>query len=423
MNKPTTILSLLLLVLLTACTSHPDVPADAKSTGTQPGIYPDYCNVTVPCNIAPLNFMLTSEAFTECVARITTPDGNSETYGCGRKVIIPEDDWQGILSASRGKSIAVEVWGKKNDEWLAFNKFSIDVAADSIDGYISYRLIEPSYVLYNYMEIAQRNISNFDESTVFNNKVACNDPKGQCINCHSYQNYRTDNMLFHVRVTNGGTIIVNDGTISKIDLKRDFTISAGVYPAWHPKEKLIAFSTNTTRQDFHTSNPNKAEVFDHASDLILYDVAKDEVSIITADTTRLEVFPAWSPDGKYLYYCSTLSDSVKHDIRLNYKNLHYNLYRRAFDAKTRQFGEEELVYDAESDHRSVSLPRVSPDGSHIIFAESDYGCFNIWHHGADIKLINTPAADGASSLIDKETKKQRNGNKGCAFTTQQQGLC
>lgn len=408
MKKSSYILSIFfttIILALTACTSHPDVPSNAEKAGTLPDIYPDYCNVTVPCNIAPLNFMLTDEAFDECVARITTPDGNSTTYGDGRKVMIPQDEWQDILAAAKGKSITVEVWGKKASEWLAFNKFRINVASDSIDGYISYRLIEPSYVLYNYMEIAQRNISNFEESTVFNNIVACNDPKGQCINCHSYQNYRTDNMLFHVRVTNGGTVIVSDGNIKKVDLKRDYTISAGVYPTWHPTEKLIAFSTNTTRQDFHTANKNKTEVFDHASDLILYDVESDSVSIICADTTRLEVFPAWSNDGRYLYYCSTLSDSVKHDIRKNYQNLHYNLYRRTFDAKTRQFGEEELVYDAASNGRSVSLPRVSPDGRHVIFAESAYGCFNIWHYDADIKIIDGPAADTAAPLYPKEELK------------------
>ena len=73
-----------ILFFLTACSSHPDVPSSAKNAGVQPGIYPDYCDVTVPCNIAPLNFMLSDEAFDECVARVTTPDGNSQTYGEGR---------------------------------------------------------------------------------------------------------------------------------------------------------------------------------------------------------------------------------------------------------------------------------------------------------------------------------------------------
>lgn len=396
-----------------ACTSHPDIPSNAKSTGTLPGIYPDYCNVTVPCNIAPLNFMLSDESYDECVARITTPDGNSVTYGEGRKVIIPDDDWKDILAASCGKDIAVEVWGKKSDEWMAFKKFNITVSADSIDEYISYRLIEPSYVLYDYMEISQRNISNFDETTIFNNKVACNSQEGQCINCHSYQNYRTDNMLFHVRVTNGGTIIVNDGKPSKVNLKRDYTISAGVYPSWHPSDKLIAFSTNTTRQDFHTMSKNKTEVFDFESDIILYDVKKDEVSIISADTTRLEVFPTWSPDGNYLYYCSTLSDTTKLDIHSKYMNVRYNLYRRSFDIKTHQFGEEELVYDAVSSNKSVTLPRVSPDGKHIIFAEGEYGCFHIWHHDADIVIIDVPSATGhdaelGASLVPRSDEQRSN---------------
>lgn len=383
--------------MMASCASHPDVPASSKDAKCLPAIYPDYCDVTVPCNIAPLNFMLEDEGFSECVARITTPDGKSETYGEGRKVIIPEDEWHDMLYGNKGKALTVEVWGKKGNEWLAFRKFAVNIAPEPIDEYISYRLIEPSYALYNYMEIAQRNITDYEESTVFNNKVACDDPKGQCINCHSYQNYKTDNMLFHVRVTNGGTVIVNDGKVSKVNLKRDNTISAGVYPSWHPTEKLIAFSTNTTQQDFHTVDKNKTEVFDRKSDLILYDVAKDEVSIITADTTRLEVFPTWSPDGKYLYYCSTLSmnaDSLGTVINNYYEKIQYNLYRRSFDSKTRTFGDEELVYDAVVNDKSVSLPRVSPDGKSIIFAQGRYGCFHIWHHDADIVglQLNVPLA-------------------------------
>ena len=390
-------------LLLPSCAHHPDVPATSREAKCLPAIFPDYCDVTVPCNIAPLNFMLPADQYEECVARLTTPDGRQQTYGEGVKVQIPESEWHAMLDASKGKSIKVEVWGKAADGqaksggeekggWVSFNPFEIHVAEQPIDAYLSYRLIEPSYIVYDYMEIAQRNLTSFEETQIFNNKVSCDDPKGQCINCHSYQNYKTDNMLFHARVTRGGTVIVNDGKVSKVDLKRDNTISAGVYPAWHPAAKLVAFSTNQTHQVFHTSHPNKVEVFDTASDLILYDVATDSVSIICNDPDLLEVFPTWSPDGKYLFYCKSvpLPEELRgddNDISTTYQKVQYNLYRRSFDVATRHFGEEELVYDAASKDKSVTLPRISLDGHYLLFAEGRYGCFHIWHHDADIVCI------------------------------------
>ena len=378
-------------MLLSSCANHPDVPSSYKDAKCLPAIYPDYCDVTVPCNIAPLNFMLPTALYEECVACITTPDGKQLTYGDGVKVQIPEDEWHDMLNASKDKSLKVEVWGKKDGEWLSFKPFEIHVAKEPIDEYLSYRLIEPTYVAWSFMEIAQRNLTTFEESQIFNNEITMNDrAKGQCINCHSYQNYKTDNMLFHVRLSNGGTVIVNDGKVSKVDLKRDYTISSGVYPSWHPTAKLIAFSTNQTRQAFHTENPNKIEVYDLASDMILYDIEKDSVSIVSNDPDLLEVYPTWSPDGKYLYYCKSvpLPEEMKDkDIRTTYPKTQYNLYRRSFDLATHGFGEEELVYDAASSDKSVTLPRISPDGRYLLFALGQYGCFHSRHRDADIVCI------------------------------------
>ena len=376
------------MMLLASCVSHPDVPSSSKEAKCLPAIFPDYCNVTVPYNIAPLNFMLPADEYEVCVARFTMPDGQQQTYGHGVKVQIPESEWHDMLNAAKGKSIKVEVWGQKENEWLSFNPFEIHVAEEPIDDYISYRLIEPSYVAWSFMEIAQRNLTSFEESQIFNNEITMNDRKiGQCINCHSYQNYKTDNMLFHVRLSNAGTVIVNDGKVSRVNLKRDYTISGGVYPAWHPTAKLIAFSTNKTRQAFHTAHPNKIEVYDEASDLILYDVETDSVQVVSNDSTLLEVYPTWSPDGKYLYYCKSvpLPEELRDkDIRAFYQKVQYNLYRRSFDLATHGFGDEELIYDAASQNKSATLPRISPDGRYLLFAKGQYGCFHIRHYDADI---------------------------------------
>ena len=387
-------------LFLSACVNHPDVPSSSKEAKCLPAIFPDYCDVTVPCNIAPLNFMLPADEYEACIARFTTSDGQQQTYGDGVKVMIPESEWQSMLSVSKGKGMKVEVWGKKGDEWLSFQPFEIRVAEEPIDEYISYRLIEPSYVAWSFMEISQRNLTSFEETQIFNNEITSIDrEKGQCINCHSYQNYKTDNMLFHVRLANGGTVIVNDGKVSRVNMKRDYTISSGVYPAWHPTAKLIAFSTNKTRQGFHTLNPNKIEVYDLESDLILYDVERHEVTTIEQQPNELEIFPSWSPDGRWLYFCSAhfeyKADSVDlEDITLRAKELKYNIYRKAFDPTAKTFGERELVFAADSLGMSATFPRLSPDGRWLLFTMGEWGCFHIWHHDADLWMMDLRSEKG-----------------------------
>ena len=176
-------------------------------------------------------------------------------------------------------------------------------------------------------------------------------------------------------------------------MKNDSTISAGVYPAWHPWLPIIVYSTNHTGQSFHTINLNKIEVFDSASDLIVYNVENDEVTNIENDPDEFEVFPAWAPDGRTLYYCSAhfeFRDTVAADVEviMRSKEVKYNLYRKAFDPETLQFGPRELVYQADSLGQSVTLPRVSPDGRFLLMTVGNYGVFHIWHHEADLYLMD-----------------------------------
>lgn len=389
-----------LVAILAACTSHPSVPSDAQPENRIPRIFPDYTEVTIPSNICPLNFSV-QEGATDVVARLTYP-GGEQTYGDGHKVQIDEDEWKDILSAAKGQSIKVEVFANINDNWKSFNAFNIYVAEEEIDPYISYRLIQPSYVAYENLSISQRNITTFEETEIYNNMLVSTEAKGQCINCHSYQNYKTDNMLFHMRQGLGGTMIVDNGELKKVDLKTEQTLSAGVYPAWHPNKRLIAFSTNKTGQSFHTKDIAKIEVQDTESDLILYDLDKNEVSIISELDDELEVFPTWSPDGKKLYFCSAhfeyKNDSLQKETEMiqRYKEVKYDLCAVDFDPETKAFSNMETIYAAGSDttiNKSVTLPRVSPDGKYLLFAMAEFGCFHVWHHDADIYIMDLKTKD------------------------------
>ena len=383
--------SLFTFILLCAC-GHPSVPTEYSQVNQLPHILPDYTEVTIPANLCPPNFSV-KEGTREVVARLSAA-GISYTYGDENNVIIDEDEWAELRDAAKGGSIKVEVFARQSNGWKAYKPFNIYVAEEDIDPYISYRNIQPSYVAYEKLAIRQRNLTNFDEVDIYNNLGVQTEEQGQCINCHSYQNYKTDHMLFHMRQGYGGTMIVNGGQLKKIDLKTDSTISAGVYPTWHPTLNVIAFSTNSTGQSFHTKDLAKIEVQDTKSDLILYDVETDEVSHIANDTLELEVFPCWSADGRTLYFCSAHfeyhNDSIAKETEMiqRYKEVKYSLYKKSFDPKTRRFGPTEMVYDAAARGKSATLPRVSPDGKYLVFAQGDFGCFHVWHPEADIYLLN-----------------------------------
>ena len=370
--------------------SGPSVPEVFTESKDLPKIYPDYTNVTIPMNIAPLTFEL-DEAVDEMIARYTVGDKELVFEGKAQPQM---DDWRVLTEKAKGGAMTVDVYARRADQWTHYKPFNIFVSPDSIDSYLSYRLIYPSFVDYKTLTISQRCLENYDESVIYDNVLCGLEKDRQCINCHSYQQYNPERMQFHARQNFGGTIIAYDGHIKKVDMKNDSILSAGVYPAWHPWLKLIVYSTNMTAQSFHTTHHNKIEVYDSESDLIAYDIDKGEVTNLENDANELEVFPAWAPDGKTLYYCSAhfeWKDSALtkvDEIIKRSQEIKYNIYRKRFNPETMAFGPRELVFSADSLNKSATLPRISPDGRYLMFALAEYGVFHIWHHDADLWLLD-----------------------------------
>ena len=366
------------------------VPTQYQQSQELPRIYPDYTDVTIPVNMAPMNFELLVGA-DDAVVRYSAGDG--EIVCGGLKARPPLDEWKALTRQAQGKDISVEVFAETGGRWLRFKPFSIHVSADSITPWMSYRLISPSYVSYEELTLNQRCLENFDEQVFVDNMLCSTESGGQCVNCHSYQQYNPDRMQFHARQNHGGTVIAYDGKLEKVNMP-----TAGVYPSWHPWLKLIAYSTNKTMQSFHTSHPNKIEVLDSKSDLIVYDVDSHQVTTIENRPDELEIFPCWHPDGKWLYFCSAhfeyQADSVDaSEITLRHKEVKYNIYRKSFNPDTRQFGERELVFAADTLGMSATLPRISPDGRWLLFTMGEWGCFHIWHHDADLWLMDLKSGE------------------------------
>ena len=378
------------LLLCAACTPKtPVVPTKYGEIGERPRIYPDYADVVVPCNIAPLVFRVDEDG-DGFVTRLKS--GDKELLYAGREVAPVVEEWRSLLAEAVGGNVEVEVYVQASGVWNRYESFSITVSPDTIDRYISYRLIPPSYVAYEKLTISQRDLTCFDENVIYSNKFVSSEPDGQCINCHAYKNYKTDNMQFHVRQHLGGTVFVHNGELKKVNLKTDSTISAGVYPFFNPKYDVVAYSVNNTGQVFHTKNPNKVEVQDQASDVIIYDPVREVVSHVAKDPDCLEVFPAWSPDGEMLYYCSAFfpkREDIPHQENMirNYRDIKYDILRRSWNPETGEFGAVDTVFAASAIGKSATFPRVSPCGRYLLFALAEYGCFHIWHKDADLYLL------------------------------------
>jgi Tol biopolymer transport system component len=375
------------LLCLPACSGR--IPVEAQLQDTAIPISPDYNQVIIPWNIAPLHFTIQAEAEDYCTV-LYSSHGEKLTAR-GKQVIFPLKAWKRLLEENKGDTLYAEIYLKKK-QWLKYPALKNVIAAEAIDNYLSYRLIEPSYAIYEVMTINQRNLTNFDEQVIYDNTLLSKGDDGQCINCHSYQSYnQSGNLQFHIRQHLGGTVIVNGDEAAKVNLKTEQTLSAGVYPAWHPFLNMIAYSVNVTKQSFHTKNPQKIEVIDDKSGLILYDVAQNEVRVIVYDPGELATFPSWSPDGKYLYYASAaypenINDST--NISEYYRAFHYNLYRKMFNTETFEFTSTDTVFKASDYGRSATFPRVSPDGRYLLFTLGSYGNFHIWHKNSDLYLLD-----------------------------------
>jgi hypothetical protein len=341
-------------------------------------IFPDYTGVTIPPNIAPMNFIIR---------------GNSDRYFikiCGKegysisirsksgKADIPMGKWKKMLACSAGSDLTIHIYGKKDGKWTKYPSFKNHVATDSIDSYLVYRLIDPGYELWNRMGIYQRSLENFWSFPIMINNIS----DDNCMNCHSFCRNSSEIMSFHMRAANSGTIVYSKGQLKKVNTKTSKTISAGVYPSWHPSGKLIAFSVNNIVQTFHSVKPPIVEVTDTLSDIIIYDVERNTIFTDPLISSKnLETFPSWSPDGKYLYYCCASYQPFSH-----YRDIRYDLLRISFDEKTSRFGNIDTVVRASTAGKSVSFPRVSPDGRYLMFCQAEFGNFTIWHPESDLVI-------------------------------------
>jgi hypothetical protein len=357
-------------------------------TNTRAKIFPEYYNLNIPSNIAPLNFIIKEKGRKFRIEIWSERENKILIQQKSPLIDIPIKKWQKILSENTGKKLKIQIWSFREKTWNKYMLIEHEISEYPIDPFLAYRLVHAVYLKWNEMGIYQRNLTNFKETPVIENFSTDHG----CMNCHTFLNNDPSKMLIHFRILHSGTLIWNEGVLSKINTGTKETLSAGIYPSWHPDGNHIAFATGKISPHLTTRLNKVVDVADRASDIVIYDIEKNSVSTCEAlSTLRRENMPAWSKDGKYLYYTSAPEAKENDDESLLHSK--YSLMRIPYYGTRNPWGEPETIINADSTGLSISKPNMSPDGKYIICSMSDYGYFTIFHKKSDLYSINTESLE------------------------------
>jgi hypothetical protein len=376
------------------CTA-PALPAQYSEAGRLPRLDPDYGDCTVPPNIAPLNFQVKEEG-TRYGIRLRGESGAEIVFvGDGPGVVFAQRDWRRVLQGSKGRALSLDVFVRGSDrQWRHFQPVTLRVAADEIDECVVYRRIKPLYNVFCNMGTYQRRLDGYEESPILTSPPDSH----RCVNCHTFANNRLDRMLLQVRgkqVT--GMLLVVDGTVTRVDTRTKDLPGPAAYCSWHPNGQLVAFSANTLILLQHAVGDCR-DVFDYASHLAVYDLRRK--CVVTApqlaDPGYLETFPAWSPDGKHLYFSRTrrtwpAEAKAENYIPANFDQVRYDLCRVAYDDDRGAWGEVETLLAARDTGKSMTEPRVSPNGRWLLFSMHNYGSFPVYQSSSDLYMMDLPS--------------------------------
>jgi len=341
-----------------------------------PRLFPDYVNVTLPPNIAPLNFRIQEPAASYRVELRSTTGPHIAIAGPNPVIRIPPKAWASLLRANPGQPFYWDISAQAaSSGWTRFATVTNHIAREEIDGWLAYRLHKPIFNFYVHLGIYQRSLESFDQKLI----VEKGKSNEGCLNCHTPLNRSPNTFAFHIRIPGGKSPMIL--VISNQAARVEKTMG---YLGWHPSGRLLAFSANKLSLFFHTRGETQ-EVYDSNSDLGIYYLDSNTIVFppALAAPDKNETWPAWSPDGRYLYFSSAvpLPREKLHHIR-------YDLMRVSFDIQTGQWGQPEVMIAEKETGLSACQARISPDGRFLLVTLCKYGSFPIHQPNADLYVMD-----------------------------------
>lgn len=371
------------IIGVSAC-SRVDYNAEDGSCGPLV-TYPDYKEVTIPVNIAPLNFHYAMKNAGKIQTTFTL--GERTVNIKGAEVEWPIKKWKSFIDGAAGQTMVITAKARVDGQPVT-DTWNVYISEDPVDGYLTYRLIEPSYQMYNEISLKERCIEDFSETTICDYKLTDN----SCMNCHTHTQGRGDLSFYYIRGEHGGTVLNRDGQLRKLNLNAEGMLSGTVYGEIHPEGRFGVFSTNVIIPGYHALPANRMEVYDSASDLSVADFDNNRMINLphVASADKLETFPCFSADGESVFYCVADTIGTGQDVR----RLKYSVLRADFDSSNGQISEAvDTVWNGPAHDASACHPKASPDGKWLMFTVSDFGTFPLYHTECTLCLVDLTSGE------------------------------
>lgn len=389
------LLLIITIILLVACVEH---PSNVTKVGIQPKIYPDYIGVTIPSEIAPMNFSLEEENV-ECIEVTVKGVNGGEIHTNGEWADFDIEDWHNLTRQNIGATLKFSVVAKIEGKWKQYDTFEMYVSERPMSDYgVTYRRIAPGFETFSNIGIYQRCLANFEEYAILESRAV----DGGCMNCHYSNRGNPDQFSLHIRGKHGCTILRNEDGDKYVDTKTKETVGSCTYGYWHPGGRYCAYSLNRIYQNFYVGPDKIIEPWDAVSDIAVLDTKTNELIMSSATSTKdFETTPAFSADGKTLYFCK----AQYRDMPAGYDKVCYSLCSITFDEEHGRMGDSvSVIIDAENIKKSLSLPRPSYDGRWLMYCLSDYGTTPLNRMESDLYIMDIQT--GETRLMDEVNSRE-----------------
>ena len=125
--------NLLLLTAFLILASCAKEITDFQDKDAAPEIYPDYAGVTIPVNIAPLNFKAANGGRLEMV-EVSSANGSQKIVCKDGKLIWDIDDWKSLMKENVGGTITYTAYiSDSTGKCFRYKPFEQYISPDSID--------------------------------------------------------------------------------------------------------------------------------------------------------------------------------------------------------------------------------------------------------------------------------------------------